>query len=293
MGYAQPDSNNTTLQGVTLINTRAQTQSEGLTESLSDLGAKVLEIPMISFEAPSNTGPIAAALSQIEQYEWIIFTSVNAVEHFFKYMERGGKSVEDITARIASVGKATSASLKRHGLAIDLLASGEATAEGLIAAFSQLYCGEEKQTQQGCMQGLKVLMPRAQVAREILPTWLNEQGAKLLVAPVYQTVAPEIQDEHAAYLAQEIVQPEYNLGVIFTSPSTFNNFVTALTNRGADLDEFAKNTVAFSVGPVTTAAIHKRGLEFKDLVEASESYIESLISTIVEYYSRQSEPSKS
>lgn len=284
MGHAQAGTNNTPLQDITLINTRAQTQSEGLTESLSELGAHVLEIPMISFEAPQNTGPIAAALSQIENFDWIIFTSVNAVEHFFSYAKRGGKSAEDITAKIASVGKATSASLKEHGLNIDLLASGQATAEGLITAFSQLYSQECNQTQHGCMQGIKVLMPRAQKAREVLPAWLTEQGARLLVAPVYQTVAPGIRDDHAECLAGAISQPQHKLGVIFTSPSTFNNFVAALTERGESPDEFAKQTVAFSVGPVTTAAIKKRGLEFKDLVEASESYIASLISAIVDYY---------
>lgn len=269
-----PEPTAHTLASLSIINTRAQTQSNSLTESLSLLGANVIESPAIAFVAPDDESLIVKAVSEIADFDWLIFTSVNAVEHFFEFLSIGGKGVNDISGRIASVGKATSASLEARDLNIDLIAKGQATAEGLVSAFDDLFEGTG-------MQGLKFLMPRAQEAREILPVWLEEQGAEIIVAPVYKTISVGLSDEAFKFLRTESIGER---AVIFTSPSTFKSFVASLEENGFDLEVVAAELVAFSVGPVTTAAMHKCGIAFKDLIESRESYFESLIEAIKEYY---------
>lgn len=261
-----------------IINTRAQTQSASLTESLSLLGAEIIEAPMIAFVAPADEAPIREALTKLQDYDWLIFTSVNAVEHFCAYLDARGIAPAEIRARIASVGKATSAALQKRGFEVDLVPTTQATAEGLVDAFGTL---AEMQP----LEGMKFLMPRAQEAREILPEWLREQGAHIDVAPVYQTTACAIEPELIALIEAEIAEPSKTNAVIFTSPSTCKSFISSLTQQGIDPHTFARSFVAFSVGPVTTAEISRQGLAFAALVEAQESYLMSLIEAIKTYAS--------
>ena len=236
-----------------------------LVEALEEAGAECLEIPTIKIIPPESFEALDEALREIETFNWVIFTSQNAVRYFRERLYAVGKDARSLSrSRLAVIGTATAESLAEMGLRADLVPK-EFRAEGLIAAFAKLD-----------LKGQKILLPRAEEAREILPEKLREMGAEVAVVPAYRTVLPEESRKALLSALEEGVDL-----VTFTSSSTAKNFFKLLEGR----ENLLQNVVLASIGPITSETLRKLG--HPPQIEAREYTIAGLVAAILEYFSGQ------
>ena len=233
------------LFGRRILVTRSKEQAGGLAALLRERGADVVLMPTIEIHAPSDPSPMIDVVSQIgTHYRWVVFTSVNGVERLWDEVRRQGRDARIFgAAKIAAVGPGTAAALLRCGLFADLVAKerrGEGLAADLLAAI-----GDEKP---------RVLIARAEVARDVVPDALRAAGCEVDVVAVYKTRSPPralLEGLSALLDAGEID------AVTFTSSSTVDHLCEALEARAVSL--LAKAVVA-SIGPVTTETATKFGV---------------------------------
>lgn len=255
------------LFGKRVLVTRTRKQASKLVKLLEDLGAECLELPTIEIVPVDDYGPLDQALSRLEEYDWLVFTSVNGVEFFFERLFGLGKDVRTLhRARLAAIGTATAEALKKYGLLVDLLPK-EFRAEGLLEALSK----ED-------LKDKKILIPRAREAREILPEKLREMGAEVDVIPVYQTILPREGKEKLHQALKEGVDV-----ITFTSSSTAQNLLKLL---GEEAHSLLKGVVLASIGPITSETLRKAGL--KPTIEAQEYTIPGLVKAIQDYFASTS-----
>lgn len=225
------------------IVTRAAKQAAPLARGLEALGFQVILSPAIRFEEPEDWSAFDGAVTAAGPWDWVILTSANGVRAVTARLSALGKDWSVFGAsRLAAIGPATARALEAEGLSAALVPE-EYRAEGILEAFGRKP-----------LDGVRVLLARAQVAREILPEELQRRGAMVTVAPVYRTVACPPAGEAVEALASGAGP---SLVVIFTSPSTVTHFVEGLpgpARRGLE-----RATLA-SIGPVTSAALRERGL---------------------------------
>ncbi|MDO9108587.1 MAG: uroporphyrinogen-III synthase [Coriobacteriia bacterium] len=255
------------LAGRTILVTRANHQSRALSEPLRALGATVIAAPVIAIVDPEDTGVIEDAVAALSTYDWVVLTSVNAVERFTKHFPPFtdvGMAFRKV--KVAVVGTATARALEKIGVCVDLVPD-EFCAEGLIEAFRELGAGP----------GWRILVPRALEAREVLPETLRGLGCSVDVVPVYRTVAATPKPHVAQLLASGAVDV-----VTFTSPSTVRHFSQFLSDAGVDFSAVMSGINLASIGPVTTDALRDAG--FTVSIEAEPSTIEALVGAIVRMY---------
>lgn len=251
------------LEGRTICVTRSAEQAAPLVSALAGRGAQVLALPTIAIVSPPDDSAIRAAIADLESFRWLILTSTNAVDRFFHYLGEAGRTELPATLSVAVVGTSTAAQLASHDVTADMIPA-DFRAEGLIEEFAK----------GGAAPGVKVLFPRALVAREILPAALDEFGYDVTVAPVYRTVAAEITPDQLTALAAID-------GITFTSPSTARYFFEGCREGGMDPLAVLTGVAIFSIGPVTTDALVALGVERSRIVEPAESTVESLAGSIV------------
>jgi uroporphyrinogen III methyltransferase/synthase len=240
-----------------VVITRARGQAARLAAKLEALGAEVVEFPTIEIRPAADYGPLDAALARIATYDWAIFTSANGVRFFLERLAALGLNIDAVRARICAIGPATRMAAEDAGFRVDLM-PGEYVAESLVLAFE----GQE-------LQGKRILLPRAAVARDVVPASLRRRGAHVDVVEAYRTAIPE----NAPALAREIFAPGRKPDwITFTSSSTVTNFVEA-----AGVEALEGVRVA-SIGPVTTATAHKLGIAVT--AEAATFTIEGLAEAI-------------
>lgn len=235
------------LAGRTVIVTRASVQAAGLIRALEALGAEVLAMPVIKLVDPEDWGPADSALAALDSYDWIVFTSANAVERFLRRCDVTQTAGLDVRERlrelnVAAVGPATAARCEAEGIHIDYIPA-DAVAEGLIEGFEAM----------GLAEGSRVLLPRALEAREILPDTLRARGAIVDVVPVYRTVAADPDSAAVGRIAAGDIDI-----VTFTSPSTARNFFGML--QGTAAEAAARKLHIATIGPVTSDAVYALGL---------------------------------
>lgn len=237
--------------------TRARAQASDLTEKLVALGAKVTEFPLIELTDPISYAVLDKALENLADFQWLIFTSINGVERFFDRLLLKGRDVRDLQGiKLAAIGPATAKALTDRGLLINFVPSeyrAEAVAEGL----------KERH-----VSGQRILLARAEVARDFLPDELRKMGAEVIVAPVYRTIRPVFD----AMLINNLEPVDY---VTFTSSSTVKNFKDLWQ---AKPEIFQKARMA-AIGPITAATAEKEGLKVD--ICAAEYTIEGLINAIL------------
>lgn len=255
------DNENRPLFGKRILVTRARAQASALTEKLEELGARVTEAPVIKISEPSdNYLGLDNALSRINGYSWIIFTSVNGVRHFFARLQKAKLDSRALyNAKIAAIGTATAAELLVYGIVADLCPD-EFRAEGIIDALK----GKVNESD-------NILIPRAEVARETLVDSLKDFGAKVEVAAAYKTVKDEQNGEK---LREKLLSGEIDV-VTFTSSSTVKNFVKLI--GGAEL---LQNIKTACIGPVTAETLKNYGVT-ADVV-AKEYTIPGLVEVLRE-----------
>jgi uroporphyrinogen III methyltransferase/synthase len=231
------------LFGKTVVVTRAREQAGTFTRLLEAAGAEVLEAPSIAFEPPASWAPLDEALARLDSYAWVLFTSANGVRAFAERLGARGLDWRALGAgRLAAIGPATAEVLAGYGMRADRVAE-EFTAEGLLAALR-----DEP------VAGKRLLLPRAEVARETLPEELRRRGATVDVVPVYRT----IPDLGAAAALRKALQERRVAAVTFTSSSTVQNFVEIL--KGEDLPAVMNGVRIACIGPVTAETARRHGL---------------------------------
>jgi uroporphyrinogen III methyltransferase / synthase len=245
---------NLPLYGRRVVVTRAREQSRDLVERLAEVGAQVIEIPVIEIVEPEDTSALESCIGQLESYQWVVFTSANAVEHFMRRVE----DVRRIKARLCAIGTATGDAVRAFRLKVDLVPDMN-TGKGVAAAFKSID-----------VVGARVLFPRAEAAHDVVPATLKSLGAVVDSPVAYRNVIPADARARLELYAATDSKPDW---VLFTSPSTANNFIAL---GGTPL--LATAHIA-SIGPTTSDAIRKHGLTVD--IEAATPSMDALVEALI------------
>jgi uroporphyrinogen III methyltransferase/synthase len=239
------------LFGKKIVVTRAHDQASGFSHQLHALGATVIEYPVIEIAAPEDTSGIDAAIARLSEFDWLIFTSANGVRYFLERLDASPADLRSLRAKLCAIGPVTKAALEAIHLKVDVLPE-EYVAESLVKAFEGI-----------SLEGKRILLPRAAVARDVVPIELAKRGAIVEVVEAYRTRQPQAAKKlggDADWLT-------------FTSSSTVKNFIAM-----AGLEPFANARLA-SIGPVTSETLRANGLTVH--VEAQPHTMDGLLEAIL------------
>ncbi len=249
------------LAGRRIVITRRAEQARSLHRALSTRGAEVIELPTIALAPPKSWRPVDAAIARLEEYDWVIFTSVNGVEAFAARLRRRRKTMSALNrALIAAIGPATARALRARGLRVNVVPE-DYRAEGLLKALGK-----------SNWRGTRVLLARAAKARDFLPRELKRRGARLDVVAVYRTVVPQ---SSRARLAKVLGRRKPD-AITFTSSSTVRNFFALL--RSSRARRALRGVAVATIGPVTSRTA--RSLSLKVAVEAQRYTVAGLVQAL-------------
>lgn len=253
------------LFGRRVVVTRARAQAGELSVELERLGAEVVEFPTIEIVPPQDFGPLDAAIQDLDTFDWIVFTSVNGVEALVERLRHHRLDLRAVPrgAKIAAIGPATAERLVEAGLRVDVMPE-EYRAEALIEALE----GDS-------LAGKHILIPRAKVAREILPEKLRDAGAEVVVPPAYES-GPS--SEGKDILVKRLEAGEIDC-VTFTASSTVENFVRAF---GDDSARLLSGASVVCIGPITAETARNHG--FRVDAEATEYTIPGLVEAVLDLF---------
>jgi uroporphyrinogen III methyltransferase / synthase len=254
------------LNGITVVVTRARVQSEEFTTHLEGLGACVIHVPTIEFAPPDSWLSLDSAIQQLAEYDWIVFTSANAVDFFFHRLRGKLNGKLAPTIQTCAIGPATARALETAGATANLVAS-DSRAEGALAAIIEYLGGEER------LSGLTFLIPRARIARDVLPVGLRGFGARVDVVEAYQTVIPRVERDGVLRLFEENTID----AITFTSSSTVSNFASIVALE--DLSSLLSHSIAFCIGPVTAETAER--YHIPKIVHPSQYNSNALVDAIV------------
>jgi uroporphyrinogen III methyltransferase/synthase len=248
---------NRPLFGRRVVVTRAALQSQALTDRLSELGADIIEMPATRI-ARLDLSPLRSAMTQLDQYQWLIFTSQNAVTIFWEQLLGGGRDARALAGlAIAAVGPATAGALLERGITVDVIPP-RFVAEGLL----------EKLAERDDVANSRVLYVTAEGSRDVLPNGLEALGASVDVIHAYRS----IQDGSGSTRLKKALESGTVSAVTFTSASAVRGYVDVVG------EEMALKAPAVTIGPQTTEAVNEAGIEL--LAEAEESTTDGLISAV-------------
>lgn len=238
--------------------TRAAHQASALADALAAFGLLVVSIPAIALQPPSDEyASLHDVMERLEDFDWLLFTSANAVAVFTEQREDLG--IEEVPCRIASIGSATSRAVRDAGLRVDLQPE-TAVAESFARALKPH------------ARGRRMLLIRAESARDVLPTELERAGAQLTIATAYRTVVPA---ESVEALQREL--PAMN-AVTFTSSSSVRNLLELCDAAGVTLPA---NVALASIGPITSATLRELG--YQPAMESTTAQVEVFASELARY----------
>ncbi len=254
------------LFGKRVLVTRSRKQASGLVKLLQKEGAQPVELPAIQvLPIPDNTA-LDTALKNLVSYDWVVFTSTNAVDVFFAAMKVMGMDSRALGGtKLAAIGKSTASALSQQGIRPDILPE-EFSSEGLISAMSSVD-----------LAGKRVLLPRGTLADDVLPQGLKEMGAEVDDVGIYTTTTPE----GSAQRARELLNRGKVDVATFTSASTVANLCDLLDGNKSLLDGLQIGCI----GPMTAAAARERGLDIAFV--AQEHTIEGLVDSLRDFYARE------
>jgi len=254
------------LFGKRVVVTRARAQASDFATALEALGAEVVQFPTIRIVDPADPEPLRAAAREADRFDWIVFTSVNGVGRFWSALREGGRDTRALAGvSLCAIGPATGAAIEMEGAHPDLVPEryvAEAVVEALV-----------RETE---LRGSRVLLPRAEEARSVLPESLRERGAEVVEVVAYRTVPDGAEADE---VRRRLVAGEIDL-VTFTASSTVRNFVELVGT------EIGSAEVA-SIGPITSATARELGLPVH--VEAAEHTIPGLLDAIRAHYAGEEE----
>jgi uroporphyrinogen III methyltransferase/synthase len=256
------------LHGRRILITRARHQVDGFRRELVDLGAAVVEIPTLEIRKLAMDERVSKAIKNLEQTALVIFASANAVDIFFQMLLSSGLDARALhKSKLCAIGQETADMLGSHGLHPELVTS-EYTAEGLATALGDWE-----------MAGMRVLVPRAEIARDALPSLLANRGAEVHILPVYRAVCPA----DAGPALMRLFDGEGVDVITFTSSSTVSNFVQAFPEDR--LPAILGDAEIACMGPVTADTARKLGLNVA--IVAREYTTHGLVQAIAEATARK------
>jgi uroporphyrinogen III methyltransferase / synthase len=259
------------LRGKRILVTRARSQALSLVQRIESLGGEVVEFPTIEIIPPESYGPLDQAINQIGSYDWLIFTSVNAVEQFLKRFEKLTKNIADLAGiEVGAIGPETAKRLTAAQIQPSLVPK-QYQAEGILEALIP-----------ETVLGKRILIPRAAKARDILPQTLRQWGAQVDVVEAYQTVLPQLD---VSALCKLLRDGTIDM-ITFTSSSTATNFAAMLGDQ--DLPRLLSRTVIACIGPITRKTVEDLGM--RPEIVSEEFTIPGLVSAMVDYFAPYREP---
>lgn len=254
------------LFGKRIVVTRPREQAVEFARLLAAYGAEAMTAPTIKLVPPPSWERLDQAIARLSDYSWLIFTSVNGIAPFMERLKKARKDVRSLASlMIGAIGPRTAEELARYGLAADLVPT-EFQAEGMVAAMSRHE-----------LQGAKILIPRAEVAREFLPEQLRMKGAVVDVVPVYTTVLPQAD---LSRLKEELLAGAIDV-VTFTSSSTVANFIELMGGRN-EARRLAAKTIVACIGPITARTAGEHGLSVT--IMPGENTVPALAQAIARFY---------
>jgi len=253
------------LFGRRIMVTRTREQASELVALLEENGATCLERPTIGIQPPDSWQQSDEAINRLAGFDWLLFTSIHGIHCFFARLFSRKMDARNLAGcKIGAVGRVTAECLQEYGLQADLVPE-KFTGEGLAAALLDYD-----------MKGMNILIPRAEVARDVLEKSLLAAGAAVAIAPVYQNVPPA--GDGVALLA-ELKAGEVDM-VTFTSSSTVTNFINMLNVAGDELQELLAEVTIAAIGPITAKTVVDNGLKVD--IQPDKYTIVELVQSIVE-----------
>lgn len=260
------------LKGKRIVITRAAAQSEVLAKQLSALGALPALLPLVAFAEPEDFAPLDEAIAQVEHFDWLIFTSGQAVravvgrsKQLNAALERRGSKLQ-----IATVGPASAEAVRQAGLPVEYVSNihnGVALAHELAER----------------LQGRTVLLPRSDRANPDLPAALKAHGAHITEVVAYRTLQPSDVDK----LNLGRVSAGEADAILFFSPSAVQHY--AQLAGGEQFRKLQDRVVITAVGPVTANALREAGVE--RMVVAADTTAASVIQVLEQHFASATRPS--
>lgn len=251
--------------------TRPRAQANDFAEKLREAGFKPIYFPVIEIRPVENNIELDNAIKDIKKYDWVVFTSVNAVEVIARSREAATKQSpadesgllrfarSDTAPKIAAIGPKTADALRKRHIEPDFVPE-EYVAEAILAGL-------------GDLKNKWVLLPRAEIARKELPEAIVKAGGIAHEIVVYQTLPAEINEEGLAALKSGVEV------VAFTSASTVENFVAIMRQHKLDPMNLPNNPLFACIGPITEQAARKAG--FENIVVAKEYTTDGIVRLLV------------
>ena len=259
------------LFGKRIVVTRSREQAGELVDLLESLGAEAIEAPMIRIAPPEDYAPLDLAIKDAATFDWIVFTSANAVDAFMRRLQSGAGDMRNLKGvKLCAVGPVTAERLGSYGVKADFEPT-EYRSESIVPSL--------RNASHTDLKGARFLLPRADIAREVLVDELRKAGAEVTDVVAYRTVLAEIEREGDPDIYRMLLEKRIDV-VTFTSPSTVRNFAHVFgAEQAADL---LRTTAVASIGPVTAEAADQYGIATS--IIPKEYTIKALVDAIVAHF---------
>jgi uroporphyrinogen III methyltransferase / synthase len=262
------------LFGRRIVVTRPREDAPELVDLLTVLGAAAIEAPMTRMLPPDDYSALDEAIASLDTFDWILFTSSNAVDQFMLRLLQGPGDLRALArTRLCTIGPATRDRLSRYHLKVDVM-PGDGHPEGVVRAFAS----------RGPLEGVRILFPRPDVGREVLAAELRKAGAVVTDVTAYRLVVSEPERIGEPDIYRMLLEGEVDV-VTFTSASTVRNFVTTIGHDQAQ--DLLRQTLVACIGPVTAEAAALLGIETQ--IMPAEYTVPALAEAIVRHYAGTAE----
>ncbi|MGQ9746088.1 MAG: uroporphyrinogen-III C-methyltransferase [Dissulfurimicrobium sp.] len=257
------------LLGKRVLVTRTREQASALCAMLEEKGAYTIELPTIATIEPDDQDMLDQAISNLSSFDWMIFSSENAVHFFFRRLFSLGLDLRSLSnVKIAAVGPGTANCLASLHLKTDLMPQHDFRAEGLLDAFKTLD-----------INGKRILIPRAEKARDVLPEGLKALGADVRAVFTYKTIAPEPDIR----IIEELEENSVDI-ITFTSSSTVKNFFNLIPQKLRDA--LLKKATIACIGPITSKTACDLGIKVE--IEPRQFTLDALVTAIESHFTGRS-----
>lgn len=255
------------LFGKRVLVTRSREQASSLSEKIEELGGEAWEYPTIAIREPLDIKPLEDAIINANNYDWIIFTSVNAVKAFFNRMAMLKIDIRKLAnVNFCAIGPKTKETIEKKGILVDFVPE-EYRAEAIVDGLKDTL-----------KPGQKILLPRADLARPVLIDSLKELNLDVHEVIAYRTVKNTDDNQQ---LIEKLINKEIHV-VTFTSSSTVKNFMELL--KGKNTQELLNGVTIACIGPITADTALTMGLKID--ITAEIYTIEGLVEALVNYFQK-------
>jgi uroporphyrinogen III methyltransferase/synthase len=257
------DKDSKPLEGKRVVLTRAPDQAAELARLLERVGAEVLSMPTVAFAPPENLSAMDAAIDQLDQFDWILLTSMNVVRFFIGRMHFRDAINPLRSTKVGAVGPGTAILSQSEGMDVDYVAK-KGTGESLAKELAER------------IRGCRILLPRSDRADDRLPALLREVGADVTEVIAYRTIKPETLDvEMVGQLRRAEVA-----AIVFASPSAFHNLCDTIPAE--ELAKLSERVQFVAIGPTTAKALESAGVRVA--IQAKEASAEALAQAIAKHF---------